>query len=113
QVAQSNSLMRGSSNGVNGATADTKVGIGTTAPTSRLTVAGLIETTNGGVKFPDGTVQTTAATGVSANTDGTTLTGSGTVASPLAIKSLGVNTTQLADPAGTAAKIAPGQVVKR
>jgi len=37
-----------------------KVGIGTTAPTSKLTVAGAIETTIGGVKFPDGTVQTTA-----------------------------------------------------
>jgi hypothetical protein len=38
-----------------------KVGIGTTAPTSPLTVAGMIETTLGGYKFPDGTVQTTAA----------------------------------------------------
>jgi hypothetical protein len=37
-----------------------KVGIGTDMPTSRFTVAGLIETTSGGVKFPDGTVQTTA-----------------------------------------------------
>ena len=37
-----------------------KVGVGTTAPTSKLTVAGAIETTLGGVKFPDGTVQTTA-----------------------------------------------------
>jgi len=37
-----------------------KVGIGTTVPTSKLTVAGAIETTVGGVKFPDGTVQTTA-----------------------------------------------------
>jgi hypothetical protein len=37
-----------------------KVGIGTTTPTSPLTVAGMIETTLGGVKFPDGTVQTTA-----------------------------------------------------
>src|SRR5262249_39216279 len=37
-----------------------KVGIGTDTPTSRLTVAGLIETTLGGYKFPDGTIQTTA-----------------------------------------------------
>jgi hypothetical protein len=38
------------------------VGIGTDTPTSKLTVAGVIETkgTGGGVKFPDGTVQTTA-----------------------------------------------------
>jgi hypothetical protein len=34
-------------------------GIGTTSPTAKLTVAGMIETTSGGVKFPDGTVQTT------------------------------------------------------
>src|ERR1044072_1787142 len=39
-----------------------KVGIGTITPTSPLTVAGMIETTLGGYKFPDGTVQTTAAT---------------------------------------------------
>jgi len=37
-----------------------KVGIGTPTPTSLLTVAGMIETTLGGNKFPDGTVQTTA-----------------------------------------------------
>jgi hypothetical protein len=36
------------------------VGIGTTGPASRLTVVGVIESTSGGVKFPDGTVQTTA-----------------------------------------------------
>lgn len=122
QVTQSNSLVLGSINGVNGAAADTKVGIGTTAPTSRLTVAGLIETTTGGVKFPDGTIQTTAAAGGSVTTDGTTLTGNGTAASPLAIKGSGVGTAQLADgavttdklavAAVTAAKIAPGQVVK-
>ncbi|MBI1744447.1 hypothetical protein HYR54_15470 [Candidatus Acetothermia bacterium] len=42
-----------------------KVGIGTDTPSSPLTVAGLIETTtsSGGIKFPDGTIQTTAATG--------------------------------------------------
>lgn len=37
------------------------VGIGTTTPTERLTVAGVIYSTTGGIKFPDGTVQTTAA----------------------------------------------------
>jgi len=36
------------------------IGIGTTTPTSKLTVEGMIETTLGGLKFPDGTVQTTA-----------------------------------------------------
>jgi hypothetical protein len=38
-----------------------RVGIGTKLPTSKLTVQGMIETTLGGLKFPDGTVQTTAA----------------------------------------------------
>jgi hypothetical protein len=40
-----------------------KVGIGTNSPGSPLTVAGLVESTAGGFKFPDGTVQTTAAGG--------------------------------------------------
>jgi trimeric autotransporter adhesin len=37
------------------------VGIGTNAPASPLTVAGVIQSTSGGFRFPDGTVQTTAA----------------------------------------------------
>ena len=36
-------------------------GIGTSFPTSMLTVNGVVESLTGGVKFPDGTVQTTAA----------------------------------------------------
>jgi hypothetical protein len=39
-VTQSNSLVLGQINGVNGATADTNVGIGTTAPSTRLHVVG-------------------------------------------------------------------------
>jgi hypothetical protein len=39
------------------------VGIGTTSPGQRLTVSGVIESTTGGVRFPDGTTQTTAASG--------------------------------------------------
>jgi len=42
--------------------ADGNVGIGTASPGSPLTVAGIIESTSGGVKFPDGTVQVTAST---------------------------------------------------
>ncbi len=37
------------------------VGVGTSNPTEKLTVAGTIESTSGGFKFPDGTVQNTAA----------------------------------------------------
>src|SRR5262249_14527962 len=52
-----------------------------------LTVAGQIETTSGGIKFPNGTVQTTAFSQVSHNA---TLTGNGTGDAPL-----GVNTSAL------------------
>ncbi len=63
-----------------------KIGIGTTAPTSLLTVQGMIETTLGGIKFPDGTVQTSSAAGAlfTVNHDAT-LTGDGTAASPLGL----------------------------
>jgi hypothetical protein len=40
-------------------TSDNKVGIGTDAPAQKLSVNGIIESTSGGIKFPDGTVQTT------------------------------------------------------
>jgi hypothetical protein len=36
------------------------IGIGTTSPASPLTVAGTVQSTNGGFKFPDSTTQTTA-----------------------------------------------------
>lgn len=39
-----------------------KVGIGTFSPSEKLTVEGTIYSTMGGFKFPDGTLQTTAAT---------------------------------------------------
>ena len=56
-----------------------KVGIGTDSPTSKLTVAGVIEST-GGFKFPDGSVKTSAGVIHDA-----TLKGDGTAASPLAV----------------------------
>jgi hypothetical protein len=62
------------------------VGIGTDSPTSMLTVAGMIETTLGGVKFPDGTVQTISASGpLFSVAHDSTLTGNGTAASPLGV----------------------------
>jgi len=42
--------------------ANGNVGIGTNPTTSKLLVAGVIESASGGIKFPDGTTQTTAAT---------------------------------------------------
>ncbi len=38
------------------------VGIGTNSPNEKLSVAGTVESTSGGFKFPDGSVQATAAT---------------------------------------------------
>lgn len=63
-----------------------KVGIGTIMPTSPLTVQGMVETTLGGYKFPDGTIQTTAAvTGLQSVFHDTTLVGNGTSSSPLGV----------------------------
>jgi hypothetical protein len=60
------------------------VGVGTTAPTSPLTVNGIVETTGaGGVKFADGSVQTTA--GLPVVSHDATLQGDGTPAAPLGV----------------------------
>ncbi|MEK6375757.1 MAG: hypothetical protein AABO58_24015 [Acidobacteriota bacterium] len=40
--------------------ADGRIGIGVMEPGSSLTVAGVVESTSGGVKFPDGSIQATA-----------------------------------------------------
>lgn len=48
---------------------DGKVGIGLLSPGSQLAVAGTVESTTGGFKFPDGTVQTTAAIGTGNSLD--------------------------------------------
>ena len=64
------------------------LGVGTALPTSKLTVAGMIETINpaGGIKFPDGTIQTTSATGALFSIPhDATLTGNGTAGSPLGV----------------------------
>jgi hypothetical protein len=45
---------------VNLATSSGNVGIGNSSPGQKLTVAGTIESTTGGVKYPDGTTQTSA-----------------------------------------------------
>lgn len=56
------------------------VGIGTTSPAQKLSVVGVIESTTGGFKFPDGSVQVTAASGGSGGSytagAGLTLSGS-------------------------------------
>lgn len=55
------------------------VGIGTSSPGSKLTVAGTIESTTGGVKYPDATTQTT---GVLEQVDVYSTTGSSTWTKP-------------------------------
>ena len=57
-VSQSNSLVLGSINGTNGATADTKVGIGTTAPAFKLEV---VDPSNKGLRVQTNTAGGTVA----------------------------------------------------
>jgi hypothetical protein len=63
-----------------------KIGIGTTLPTSPLTVNGIIEMTSaaGGLKFPDGTLQTTA--GLATVSHDGSLKGNGTPTSRLGLQ---------------------------
>lgn len=62
------------------------VGIGTDAPTSKLTVAGMIQSLSGGIRFPDGTVQTTSAGGaLFLVAHDATLNGNGSSAMPLGL----------------------------
>ncbi|MBM4253546.1 MAG: hypothetical protein FJ146_16380, partial [Deltaproteobacteria bacterium] len=52
------------------------VGIGTTAPNQKLSVSGVVESTSGGIKFPDATTQTTSASnGISSCPSGYTMIG--------------------------------------
>lgn len=81
--------------------ANNRVGVGTATPGYPLSVAGVIQSTTGGIRYPDGTTQTTAATGtVTSITAGTgltggTITGSGTIAlsSPVAVANGGTGAT--------------------
>jgi hypothetical protein len=76
QVTASNSLVLGSINGVNGATADTLVGIGTTAPAAKLDVHGSANFT-GLITFASGQTFPGAGT-ITGVTVGTGLSGGGT-----------------------------------
>ncbi len=56
-----------------------KVGIATTTPTYPLTVAGVIHSSTGGYRFPDGTTQTTAASGSGGGGYGWTTSGTNVI----------------------------------
>ncbi len=62
------------------------VGIGTSNPGQKLSVVGTIESTSGGVKFPDGTIQTTAT----ANHGIQTFTSNGTFTVPAGVTTVWV-----------------------
>jgi hypothetical protein len=68
-----------------------RVGIGTSSPSSRLTVAGTIESTSGGLKFPDQSIQTTAVTSTSA---GGWVKGTGKVTLATITDNVGIGTTE-------------------
>ena len=63
------------------------IGIGTTTPAQKLSVAGTIESTTGGVKFPDGTTQTTAASGITTKS-WTAFTATGSYVVPAGVTSI-------------------------
>jgi len=94
------------------------VGIGTSAPGQKLSVAGMIQSTTGGVMFPDGTVQTTAGGGGGGTVTSVTA-GAGLSASPgnpitssgtLSIATGGVTNAMLGTNSVTNANIADGSL---
>jgi len=60
------------------------IGLGTTTPAQKLSVAGTVESTTGGFRFPDGTTQATAGTigGVTGLTAGAGISVTGSAPSP-------------------------------
>jgi hypothetical protein len=71
------------------------VPIGTAGTSSKLAVGGLIESTSGGIKFPDGSIQTKA--GITQIFTSGAITGNGTASSPLTVQT----TNASADPDAT------------
>jgi hypothetical protein len=94
----------GSANNYSAIFAGGNVGIGLNNPSSPLTVNGMIESKSGGIKFPDGTTQTTAVNGAGfVQKAGDTMTG----ALNLPANGLVVGTNQLVSSGG---KIGIGSV---
>lgn len=82
-----------------------KVGIGTANPASPLEVNGMIHSTSGGYKFPDGTVQATASVG-GGGTVTSVGTGDGLTGGPITTS----GTISIADNGVTSAKIADSTI---
>jgi hypothetical protein len=77
------------------------VGIGTASPGQKLSVAGTIESTSGGFKFPDGTTQTTASAGGTAGVSSfNTRTGAVTLSSGDVTGALGFTPYNATNPSG-------------
>jgi len=92
------------------------IGIGTSAPASKLTVAGVVESTTGGINFPDGSIQIKAAVGGTAG--GGTVTsitaGAGLLGNPNPITVSGTiqaNFTSAGGDNGTASTVSRGDHV--
>ncbi len=66
------------------------VGIGTVSPAQKLSVAGTIESTTGGIKFPDGTTQTTAAVADGKTLKAQIFTANGTWVKPASVSTVWV-----------------------
>ena len=91
-VNSDNSLVLGSINGLNGATADTNVGIGTTSPTQRLHVVG------GGLVTGDLTVNGTINGSVANATNATTATNAHNLGGVAANQYVQTSDSRLSDP---------------
>jgi len=87
------------------------LGVGTAAPGQKLSVAGVVESTTGGFKFPDGTLQTSAAGSTSGGLVSSITAGAGLASSPNPITSTGtmqVNFTTSGGDDGSAVTVARG-----
>ena len=88
-------------------TPDGKVGIGTQTPAQMLSVAGIVESTTGGFRFPDGTIQATAAL-ASLGSAGTFIRSNGTAWLASAIQANDVPQIPASRVTGTAAVLSGG-----